>query len=93
MLSHAADIHLGAGTENPHPTAGDPGPAPAPAPAPRRAPVPAPPADVRPGARVRLADRPDAPPGVRAGQPAAGGGPVTRALPLEDVGRLFGGGL
>lgn len=82
MLAEAAGLHLGPGTENP-------------AMAPAAPAVPEGP--VRPGARLRLDELPDGPAGVRVGRadPAGAGDPHAglTVLPLDRIGKLFGGGL
>lgn len=81
MLTHAAHLDLGPGTGNPNAD---------PTPAPPAAPGGGP--QAMPGARIAVDDLPDAPPGIRPGQPTPLAGGV-RAVPLADIGRLFGGGL
>lgn len=82
MLTSAADLHLGPGTENPHAAPAAPA---------------VPEGPVRPGARISLADLPDGPAAVRVGQaaPADGGDPHAglNVLPLDKIGMIFGGGL
>lgn len=77
MLSAAATLNLGAGTENP-----DEQPAAAPAPAGPAGPV----------AVVERAALPDAPAAIRPGQ-AAPWPAGTRELPLDKLGAMFGGAL
>lgn len=77
MLTEAAHLSLGTGTENPDAAPSEPPPADQP---------------VRPAARIPLAQLPDAPPAIRAGDPTPMPEGV-RMLPLDKIGALFGGAL
>lgn len=81
MLAEAANLSLGTGTENLTPG--------------RFPDDTAPPAEqpVRPTARIPLGQLPDAPAGIRPGEPSPPMPEGVRMLPLEKIGALFGGAL